>query len=630
MNKIRIIICITIYIAACCVFGAVTGSGFGTVTVYGAQAQASFGSDSYSTMQGEEFDVGVYLNSEEEIGAYRLSLEYDADVLEYVSGADESAEGQLTISGETETGQMRRMLRFRLRTDESSYLCIRQEDVEAEPVWAPVLAAGADDGLELLSLTTAPAVIDSFQPGQRVYTMQLSKTGELQSVEAQAADGIQVTVPDTAELKVGKNILTVRLEDGNGSTGRYYLLVDIEEKSAALPMFSYEGQEWQILDSTMYAEAYLSMPYATATYGIDGVGVDFICNENREVFLVFAASPDQTASLFAYNLNDSTYYQCDAVTTDRQTYYKIPVSALVALPSGYSASILASQGIFAGLDAGGNIGLYEMNRDGEFGEYRLGDRQEENTERAESDGEDQQKGPVLVIFAVILLIAVAGLVVAYRRLSNPAFLMGAAAAGILVVVLIVVQLTPAAKTETSGNVGDVMEQVMSSETVSIGVLDGTDGTQEDTETESEEPEPTDDDNEEPDENDQTPSNQNRPSNNRNNNNTGTRVPSNPNPGGGNNNDNNSNNNNNNDNNNNNNNNDNNNDNNNNDQNGDAQNPGGENQGGNEGGEGGDGGNQGGNEGGEGGDGGNQGGNEGGGNQGGNEGGEGGGSEPPAE
>jgi len=38
--------------------------------------------------EGKEFNIGVYVKSDVNVGAYTFSITYDSDKIEYISGAD--------------------------------------------------------------------------------------------------------------------------------------------------------------------------------------------------------------------------------------------------------------------------------------------------------------------------------------------------------------------------------------------------------------------------------------------------------------------------------------------------------------------------------------------------------------
>ncbi len=255
-----------------------------------AQPAAAFGSGYYRVTAGDEFRVGVQIGTDsgDTAGAYRLLVRYDASVLEYLSGADGIEEGCLVLTGETEGNPVWRMLEFRLLSDDSSWLELLPEGGAGEvpedgadqdgasgmsAVCAPVLAVREDDTLRLTALAADPALSETFDAEQRVYHLKEAlRAGEENAglrVQAEAGEGIQVMLSDLTGAGPGRKIIRISLVDGEGRSGRYYLLARLEEEEVQLPSFLYEGEEWQILDSVRYAEEYLRMTYATATFSID-------------------------------------------------------------------------------------------------------------------------------------------------------------------------------------------------------------------------------------------------------------------------------------------------------------------------------------------------------------------------
>ena len=84
-----------------------------TGVVMAAEGTVTYGSSSYSATEGKEFQVGVYVNGSEAIGAYDFYLDYNADMLEYVSGADSGGGGRLKFSGFGNAASYNYMLTFR-------------------------------------------------------------------------------------------------------------------------------------------------------------------------------------------------------------------------------------------------------------------------------------------------------------------------------------------------------------------------------------------------------------------------------------------------------------------------------------------------------------------------------------
>ena len=85
---------------------------FGNNRVYAQEAAVVFGEEEYSVGEGA-FVIDVLLRAEGNIGAYQVSLRYDADRMEYVSGAEEASEGVITLEGTGFGSEVSYTLEFR-------------------------------------------------------------------------------------------------------------------------------------------------------------------------------------------------------------------------------------------------------------------------------------------------------------------------------------------------------------------------------------------------------------------------------------------------------------------------------------------------------------------------------------
>ena len=82
--------------------------------VLAKEATVTFGSNWYEKKSGETFPVGVYINSDDGVGEYRVTIKYNPSRLKYQEGADEVDEenGILTLSGERGEEQIKYWLKF--------------------------------------------------------------------------------------------------------------------------------------------------------------------------------------------------------------------------------------------------------------------------------------------------------------------------------------------------------------------------------------------------------------------------------------------------------------------------------------------------------------------------------------
>jgi len=102
-------------------------------TVYAANADITFGSDSYTANSGGTFPIGVYLNSNESTGEFVVNLTYDNKRLVYESGASsvDADKGIITIKGNSiNAGSTRYWLQFRAVSGGDAFIKVRDYTVK--------------------------------------------------------------------------------------------------------------------------------------------------------------------------------------------------------------------------------------------------------------------------------------------------------------------------------------------------------------------------------------------------------------------------------------------------------------------------------------------------------------------
>lgn len=222
-----------------------------------AAADASFGSQSYSPLLGQEFPMGVYIKAEETIASGEAEIRYDPQMLEYISGGQLAEEGRIRLSYENVgTDQGRRDIRFRAKTGGRTEVSI--QDVK---VWDI-----SGNSLDIISLQTAPVNIPipetcrlagiklngkdmSFQNA-----LDLEFYGEVPSEVEKAEiqvfpvyEGTRATVTETA-LEEGENTIRILVTDGEGRQAAYTAKVTrqkIQEPEETEGETDQAGEEFQ-------------------------------------------------------------------------------------------------------------------------------------------------------------------------------------------------------------------------------------------------------------------------------------------------------------------------------------------------------------------------------------------------
>ena len=99
-----------------------------------AEASVTFGSNWYNGEEGVAFPVGVYISGDTEIGEYHVTMKYDRQCLEYVSGADgvDEENGILTLTGSPRDEGIKYWLQFRPIVEGEGSLAITSADVRTK------------------------------------------------------------------------------------------------------------------------------------------------------------------------------------------------------------------------------------------------------------------------------------------------------------------------------------------------------------------------------------------------------------------------------------------------------------------------------------------------------------------
>ncbi len=211
-----------------------------TGIVMAAEGSVTYGSSSYSPTEGQEFQVGVYVNGSEAIGAYEFYLDYNADMLEYVSGADSGGGGRLKFVGYGNASSYNYMLTFRATKAGSSNITISNAYLGpfdpnsgdsmtiTTAASAPVNVQGpstASGECRLAELTVSPTGLWGFSPDKTEYDITVDNDISKLAITAKAeSDKASVVISDT-NLAEGVNTITIKVTAENGTVKNYSIIV---------------------------------------------------------------------------------------------------------------------------------------------------------------------------------------------------------------------------------------------------------------------------------------------------------------------------------------------------------------------------------------------------------------------
>lgn len=228
--------------------------------VWAAEANAHFGSVSYTHYTGEIFNLGVYMDSAEAFTEYSIILSYDPARVEYVSGALSGGEGTVVLGGVFEGGTdfVKTMLQFRaLAAGDTSFVIAEATAVDAEGNAFDIISQGAaplsildNTPVYLEGINIGGQPLEGFDPENFIYELLVPYETETLEIEAL---GYAAEISETV-LEVGENTIDIRLTSPGGTQTIYELHVTREEEIARTDEPVPEGQTGEVEGQTGGAE----------------------------------------------------------------------------------------------------------------------------------------------------------------------------------------------------------------------------------------------------------------------------------------------------------------------------------------------------------------------------------------
>ena len=205
------------------------------IDVQAEEAVAHFGSDYYSKVEGEEFNIGLYLVSQESlIEEYSLTMTYNPQIMEYMYGADSGGDGTITISGVAGKNQVKELVHFRaighgnveINISEAFATTADEEIFDIDYQTPVMMMIEADNPIYLDSIRVLGEDIEGFQ--SELVEYQIEVPYEIDILPLETVGG-EVAVSDL-NLCVGDNTIIIRVDNNGGTDTVYTLHVSRNEK----------------------------------------------------------------------------------------------------------------------------------------------------------------------------------------------------------------------------------------------------------------------------------------------------------------------------------------------------------------------------------------------------------------
>lgn len=382
------------------------------ITVFAADASVTYGSGSYSATQGETFQVGVYLKGSEAIGAYEFYLDYNADMLEYVSGADSGGSGRLKFTGYGNADSYSYMLTFKAKTAGSCNISIT--NAYAGPLdpasgdsmnitsaaSATVTIQGpntASDECRLSELSISPTGLWGFSPDKTNYDITVDNDITKLAISATPQDSKATVVISDTNLEVGVNTITIKVTAENGAVKNYEIIVRRKEEQAptetTTPVkvpeieelntstsFNVNGKDYYFYKDVNNISAPDGFQKTTVTYKNEEVPAFTSLTQNVTLFYLDDGLGGQ-GSFYIYDSQKDTVYPYISLNNPSGSYILLSADETVTAPDGYQSttvslsngsteSIATSVTAWVTGDSTEFFLLYVLNSEGEKGFYQ--------------------------------------------------------------------------------------------------------------------------------------------------------------------------------------------------------------------------------------------------------------------
>lgn len=303
MNKIRKIV--SGLLALAMIFGMLMHPEI----VRADEATVTFGSESYSTQTNDEFQVGVYIRGESQVGTYRIELEYDDRRLEYTGGAESEQNGIIVLQGTGIRDEVKYMLSFRTLSGGEAYIKVKNSVVNM---------------------------------------------GSVDNEEA-----FVITEEDFA-------VITVRGRDTVGDEPKPGFETDIPHIEPAILV---GNTEMYMLDLRQQLPEEVTWNYSPAELTFMGQKTVFLSNADRSVYFAYLFDEAENFVCYAYNPSQSMFYPCEIYTSDSMTYWYTSPSACEQWPDELTLDIIKTQNIVYAVDANGIGGFSVVDEEGNMVEW---------------------------------------------------------------------------------------------------------------------------------------------------------------------------------------------------------------------------------------------------------------------
>lgn len=321
--------------------------------VYAAAGSVTFGSESYEEDNNTQFQIGVYLKTDSDIGSYHVELQYDNSRMEYTGGADSEENGVITLEGVGVSNEIKYMLSFKSKSGGDAYINVKNAVIYTSQT-------GSTEQFEVTNLPEAPIKISGEDTG--------APRQDEQPQQPQYVGPFETTVP--------------HLE----------------------PAIKMNNTDYYVVDSNQYVPDSVKWKYTLVPGKLGDMDVTFLSNKSKTIYFLTLVDSKGETHLYSYSNSEKQLFECNFYNNGKYIYYCTSPYACDNWPEELSLDVIKAQNVCYVLKNNGVTRFYTVNSDGSLSRWNP------------QEGESYEKNKNIKYFAafiILLLIPVVIIVIAY-------------------------------------------------------------------------------------------------------------------------------------------------------------------------------------------------------------------------
>lgn len=400
INKIKGMVSIIMIMAMFIAMGRdnVVYAGSATVTISSA-----------TVTQGQEVKVNVAINADANIGAYNFYLEYDASVLEAVSGFEGGGGGRIQVlydvpDASSISNKLTKTITFKAiapGTTEVKYVCINGDDgvidydtIDNMTVTAsngtikvnPPVVASKNNNLSSMSVAAVRADGSSYDvplsPGfskdVTKYNISVEEGVTKLVVAAKTEDAKSTIYVQWANLDPGENTTKVIVTAEDGSKKEYVICTKVPVPETTTPepvepiVTVIDGVEYfieNINDAVVLPEG-----FEVADYEYNGKNIVVGKGLVKDLILMYLTTgTGEAGKLYIYDEAGNSFYPMVNVAMSQKLYTIVKAPEGLVIPEGFTESLITIDDVeltgWKTDELEGIYLVYAMNWEGKSGLY---------------------------------------------------------------------------------------------------------------------------------------------------------------------------------------------------------------------------------------------------------------------